>query len=105
MLFNVYKWHSSYIRHEIIRYIGRLNNSNIAKLVEIGREAGDNLQKGTGGGRRLPPVPPPPLRGLGRCLVGGWCHMETALKPGSHVTRTVLELYCRCKISFNVFLQ
>ena len=71
VLFNVYKWHSSYIRHEIIRYIGRLNNSNIAKLVEIGREAGDNLQKGTGGGRRLPPVPPPPPKGL-RTVFSRW---------------------------------
>ena len=44
----------------------RLNNTNIAKLVETRRErAGDNSQKGTGGnrggtggGRRFPPVPP-----------------------------------------------
>ena len=59
VLFNVYKLHSSYIRHEII------NNSNIAKLVEKRREAGDNSQKGTGGNRGgagdvHPPVPPPP---------------------------------------------
>ena len=71
VLFNVYKLHSSYIRHEI----GRLNNSNIAKLVEKRRGTGDNSQKGTGGnrggtggnrggtggGRRLPPPPVPPL--------------------------------------------
>ena len=45
--------------------MGRLNISNIAKLVEKRREAGDNSQKGTGGnrggtggGRRLPPVFP-----------------------------------------------
>ena len=50
VLFNVYKLHSSYIRHEIIRQDGLLI-ANIAKLVEKRREAGDNSQKGTGDNR------------------------------------------------------
>ena len=61
--------------------MGRLNNSNIAKLVEKRREAGDNSQKGTGGnrggtggGRRLPPCPPPPPH------VGGNTHVANGYK-------------------------
>ena len=33
VFFNVYKWHSSYSHHEHNK-IGRLNNSNIDKLVD-----------------------------------------------------------------------
>ena len=43
VLFNVYKLHSSYIRHEIIRQDGLIIAT--AKLVEKRREAGDNSQK------------------------------------------------------------
>ena len=57
MIFNVYKLHSSYIR---------LNNCNIAKLVEKRGEAGGNSQKGTEAteevreaGDVYPPAPPP----------------------------------------------
>ena len=65
VLFNVYKLHSSYIRHEIIREDGLINNSSITKLVEKRRETiHKKVREATEEVRReagdvYPPVHPP----------------------------------------------